>query len=211
MDSGCLHRTISAEPDENIKYLVVLLSYERLLKYYPHIKDYEFSLGDKISAQQKIKELLRQTAVFFETMPTGYEVKINSLMHDIFFVLVSECAVEGSEKTKSASDKEFEYIKSAIEFMGQKYSEDITLNDISSKMGLSTSYFSRCFKRITRISVMQYLANIRLESALRDIINENKSVTDAAFDNGFTSVKSFIELCKKVYNCTPGQYKNKYN
>ena len=75
----------------------------------------------------------------------------------------------------------------------------------------ATSYFSRCFKRITRISVMQYLANIRLESALRDIINENKSVTDAAFDNGLTSVKSFIELCKKVYNCTPGQYKSKYN
>lgn len=57
---------------------------------------------------------------------------------------------------------------------------------------------------------MQYLANIRLGSALIDIVEKNKTVTDAAFDNGFTSTKSFIELCKKIYNCTLGQYKFKY-
>ena len=91
--------------------------------------------------------------------------------------------------------------------MGEHYLENLTLGDIAAEIGLSGSYFSRCFKSITRTSVMQYLSNIRLESALRDIIFEHKSVTDAAFDNGFTSVKSFIELCKKTYNCTPGQYK----
>lgn len=188
----------------------MLLSYDKLLKYYPNLEQLEFSIGKSDSAINKITYLLSQVALYFEEKPVGYEMKINSLLHDIYFVLLSECVCENRKKTNSVSDKELEYVKNAIEYMGQNYLEDLTLNDIANKIGLSTSYFSRCFKSITRISVMQYLANIRLESALRDIVDENKTVTDAAFDNGFTSVKSFIELCKKVYDCTPGQYKFKY-
>lgn len=211
VNSGCLHRTVSPEPEKNIKYFVVLLSYERLLKYYPHIQNYRFVLTQNSAVKQKIRNLLSQAACFFETKPKGYEVKINSLLYDIYYLLVSDCAAHSTEKSQSIGDKEFEYIKSAIEFMGKKYNEEITLNDIASKLGLSASYFSRCFKKITRMPVMHYLSRIRLESALSDIVEENKTVTNAALDNGFTSVKSFIQLCKAVYDCTPGQYKAKYS
>ncbi len=210
VNHDCFHKTFTSLPDENIKYLVVLLSYDKLLKYYPNLEQLEFSISESDSAIHKITDLLNQVALYFEEKPVGYEMKINSLLHDIYFVLMSECVCENTKNTSSASDKELEYVKTAIEYMGQNYLENLTLNDIANKIGLSSSYFSRCFKSITRISVMQYLANIRLESALRDIVDENKTVTDAAFDNGFTSVKSFIELCKKVYNCTPGQYKFQY-
>lgn len=210
VNHDCFHRTFTSLPDKNNKYLVVLLSYDKLLKYYPNQEQLEFRVGESGSAIHKITDLLKQVALYFEKKPVGYEMKINSLLHDIYFVLISECVCENSKDANSASDNELEYVKTAIEYMGRNYLEDLSLNDIANKVGLSTSYFSRCFKSITRISVIQYLANIRLESALRDIVEENKTVTDAAFDNGFKSVKSFIELCKKVYNCTPGQYKFKY-
>lgn len=169
------------------------------------------SISVNLILQCTITDLLKQIARCFEEKTVGYEMKLNSLLHEIYFVLLSECAYENKKKINSVSNKDFEYVKTAIEYMGQNYLEELTLNDIANEIGLSSSYFSRCFKRITRTSVMQYLANIRLESALRDIVNENKSVTDAAFDNGFKSVKSFIELCKKVYICTHGQYKFLYN
>lgn len=210
VNHDCFHRTFTSHPDENIKYLVVLLSYDKLLKYYPNLEQFEFSISESDSARLKITDLLNQVALYFEKKPIGYEVKINSLLQDIYFVLISECVCKKRQNINYVSNKEFEYVKTAIEYMGQNYFENLTLNDIANIIGLSTSYFSRCFKSITRISVMQYLANIRLESALRDIVDENKTVTNAAFDNGFTSVKSFIELCKKVYNCTPRQYKFKY-
>lgn len=210
VNHDCFYRTFTLLPDENIKYLVVLLSYDKLLKYYPNLEQLEFSISKSDSAIDKITYLLSQLALSFEEKPVGYEMKINSLLHDIYFVLMSECVRENRQNTSSVSDKELEYVKNAIQYMGQNYLEDLTLNDIANKVGLSSSYFSRCFKSITRKSVMQYLANIRLESALHDIIDENKTVTDAAFDNGFTSVKLFIELCKKVYDCTPGQYKFQY-
>ena len=207
VNHDCFHKTFTSYPNDTVKYLVVLLSYESLLAYYPNYSRFEFVLRKSEPSEEKITDLLKQTALFFEEKPPGYEMMINSLLHGIYYVLISECICENSGKASYESSKETEYVKTAIEYMGKHHLENLTLKKISAEIGLSSSYFSRCFKSVTGTSVMQYLSNIRLESALRDIIFENKSVTDAAFDNGFTSVKSFIELCKKTYNRTPGQYK----
>ena len=201
------HRTFSEAPEKNVNYLVVLISYEQLCQYYPNIDHLEFSLKKSDCSIKQITALLAQIAEQYDRKRLGYEMKINSLLHEIYYVLISRCICKDKNNVNSISNKELEYVKLAIEYMGNNYLEDLTLKSIADSIGLSESYFSRCFKNITRTSAMQYLANLRLESALRDIIFENKSVTEAAFYNGFTSVKSFIEVCKKTYDCTPGQYK----
>ena len=187
----------------------MLLSYEKLRTYYPNIEKLEFSLQKSPGAEREIAALLGEIAENYERRQTGYEMKINSLLHEIYYLLISACICEEDNPCSSISNKELEYVKTAIEYMGAHYLEELTLKSIAEAIGLSESYFSRCFKNITRTSVMQYLANLRLEAALTEILSENKSVTAAAFDNGFTSVKSLIEVCKKTYDCTPGQYKFK--
>lgn len=201
------HRTFSDHPDENIKYLVVLLSYEKLCQYYPNREELEFCLSRSDEAKRAITGLLGRITEVFEKQETGYEMMINSLLHEIYYHLIASCICEKSDQSYTVNNKELEYVKMAIEYMGKNYLEDLTLAAIAEAVGLSESYFSRCFKNITRTSAMQYLAALRLEAALRDIVVENKSVTEAAFDNGFTSVKSFIGMCKKTYGCTPREYK----
>ncbi|HIR03348.1 MAG TPA: helix-turn-helix transcriptional regulator [Candidatus Scatovicinus merdipullorum] len=78
-------------------------------------------------------------------------------------------------------------------------------------VGLTPAYFSKYFKRITESNFTQYLNNVRLEHALQDMIYDNLSVTDAALENGFANVKSFITFCKKVYGCTPMHYKKQFS
>ena len=41
------------------------------------------------------------------------------------------------------------------------------------------------------------------------MLDNNTSVSAAALKNGFANVKSFITQCKKIYNCTPAQYKKR--
>ncbi len=41
------------------------------------------------------------------------------------------------------------------------------------------------------------------------MLENNTSVSAAALRNGFANVKSFITQCKKVYKCTPAQYKKR--
>ena len=65
------------------------------------------------------------------------------------------------------------------------------------------------YKRQTRVSFSEYLANLRLENAINDMLDKNSTVSAAALENGFANVKSFITQCKKVYGLTPAQYKKK--
>lgn len=204
VNSNHYHRTFTDVTEDNIKYLVVLLSFEKLRKYYPDIENTTFVIRE-IDTKNKICALLKNIADFYEEKTTGYELKINSLIYDLFYVLVTECSSTKAEATDD-NDVDICYVKQAIKYMEQNFKNNISLNDISSAVGLSVSYFSRCFKRITRMSAMHYLAEMRLESALREMVEKDKNVTDAALDNGFTSVKSFIELCKKTYDCTPKKY-----
>lgn len=77
-------------------------------------------------------------------------------------------------------------------------------------VGLSPTYLSKYFKSITETNLIQHLNLVRLEHALSDMLNKNENVTQAALDNGFASIKAFIETCKKVYSCTPTQFKKKF-
>ena len=96
-----------------------------------------------------------------------------------------------------------------IAYINENFKREISLDEISSVVNLSPSYFSKYFKNVTQVSFSEYLANLRLENAVNDMLNYNTTVSTAAFENGFANVKSFITQCKKVYGCTPAQYKKK--
>ena len=87
--------------------------------------------------------------------------------------------------------RDFSYAKIAISYINENSRREITLNEISSVVNLSPSYFSKYFKNVTQVSFSEYLANLRLENAMRDMISKNSTVSTAAIENGFANVKSF--------------------
>ena len=114
-----------------------------------------------------------------------------------------------SANTLTAPKRDFSYAKTAIAYINENFKREIPLDEISSVVNLSPSYFSKYFKNVTQVSFSEYLANLRLENAVQDMLNNNATVSAAAMENGFANVKSFITQCKKVYNCTPAQYKKR--
>lgn len=56
---------------------------------------------------------------------------------------------------------------------------------------------------------MHFLNVVRLDKALSDMIRNDISAKEAAENNGFSNVKSMISYCKKVYGCTPSEYKRR--
>lgn len=56
---------------------------------------------------------------------------------------------------------------------------------------------------------MHFLNVVRLNKALSDMIRNDISAKEAAENNGFSNVKSMISYCKKVYGCTPSEYKRR--
>ena len=54
----------------------------------------------------------------------------------------------------------------------------------------------------------KYLRRVRLEHAIDDLRNKKITVRQAAIENGFPNVNSFILFCKSEYGRTPAELRN---
>lgn len=100
-------------------------------------------------------------------------------------------------------------MKLSIKYLEQHYQEEISVNDLASKFGMNTSYFSTLFKKETGTTVVKYLTDIRINYACRLLKDTNNSVVDIARSVGFEDSQYFFRVFKKVKGVTPLEYRNK--
>ncbi|MGN0452294.1 MAG: AraC family transcriptional regulator [Ruminococcus sp.] len=206
-----IHQTCGKQPQQNVKYLVVLYSYNFLKAYFDDFESVCFNVENDETAKAEIKHQLDLIVKCIEEQDDFTDLKITAAMTQILIELFTKCQQERDETRPELEHEELEYAKKAIDYIKLNFRESITLGEISAHVGLTPTYFSRYFKQNTRKTFKQYLNLIRLEHALRDIQTSGISETRAAVENGFPSVKAFIATFKSVYNCTLSEYVKQYH
>lgn len=167
-----------------------------------------FDLEKDAQAYEAIRSLLAQIAQR-QDEPYSSLLTIADI-NRILYIMLSACACpRGSAAAAQEQKRDFSYAKTAIAYMHEHFRNEITLDEISGVVSLSPSYFSKYFRNVTGVSFTEYLSDLRLESALRDVTENGATISAAARDAGFANARSFITRCKKVYGCTPSQYKKK--
>jgi len=84
--------------------------------------------------------------------------------------------------------------------------EQITVEELAKKSGLSLSTFKREFKELFQTSPKEWMNQKRLERARFLLASTDKNVTEIAHEVGFDSLSHFIEFFKDNYKVTPKQY-----
>jgi AraC-like DNA-binding protein len=101
----------------------------------------------------------------------------------------------------------YERIVSAKVFIDENYQEPINLEDVSQKAFLSRFHFHRLFSQVYKRTPHQYITFKRIEKA-KDLLAENKQVTEVCNEIGFESLGSFSTLFKKEIGFEPQYYRN---
>lgn len=101
----------------------------------------------------------------------------------------------------------YQRIATAKVYIDENYQEPIDLDDISQRAFLSRFHFHRLFTKIYRRTPHQYLTQKRLDKA-KDLLAENKPVTEVCNEVGFESIGSFSVLFKKEIGFAPTYYRN---
>lgn len=211
-NSEDIHTTNIEDDNRHNRYIVVQLSYEYIREFCDKADGLSFNVDSNPKAVEKIKESLLKLVDYCENSKYQYVdlLKYSEILK-IYHILLSECSTSKKNAYISKAPSNFSYAKRVLEYIGKNYKNEISLNDMADLVGLSPAYFSKYFKNITGTSFTHYLNGIRLDYAIKDMLARNSSVTEAALENGFPNVKSFITMCKKVYGATPAQYKKHYN
>jgi len=83
----------------------------------------------------------------------------------------------------------------------------LSLQEISESVALSRTYLSQLFKKEQGIGVNAYIAEQRLQRAMRLLAETSLQNREIAAQTGFASVSYFSQVFKKRTGLTPGQYR----
>jgi AraC-like DNA-binding protein len=109
----------------------------------------------------------------------------------------------GPTYLKTEYDKE--RIIYAREYLIKHLDMPPSLSDLARAAGINEYKLKRGFKETFGNTVFGYLAETRLELAKNDLLDKKKSVSEIAFDLGYSSVQHFSNAFKKKFGVSPGK------
>lgn len=81
-----------------------------------------------------------------------------------------------------------------------------TLTELSRMVGVNRTTLSHCFCKVYGVSIFNFLRNFRLEESKRLLRAGNRSVTQVAFEVGYSQQRTFSKEFKKYFGDTPSAY-----
>lgn len=100
------------------------------------------------------------------------------------------------------------YIRKSIDYIHDNLGEDLTLDAVSSHVGLSKCYFCTKFKTETNMSFTDYLTYTRIEKSKYLLSNSNRAILDIAILIGFNSQSYFTHQFKKHTGFSPKEFRD---
>lgn len=208
VNSGELHETDYAKRTDHLLSVTMLVSYDYITKWFPDYSNYYFELEE--SEIPVIAEMCREIGKLYGEQPAFYQLSITTMLQELLYVLFTKALKTKQNPLYLKQQKQFDKVRTVIDHINENFKENLTLDKLADISGFAPAYFSRYFKLQTGTTFYSYLNHVRLHYALLELLQEKSSTTECALNNGFPNVKSFIEMFKKVYHCTPGQYKKEY-
>lgn len=103
-------------------------------------------------------------------------------------------------------DPEKTGIHKALHYIHQNFHNTIEIDELTKLAYMSRSKFFEAFKRNLGCTPSEYIIQQRVEHAAK-VLRKGKSVTQAAFDSGFSNMSHFSRRFFQRYGVTPKQFK----
>lgn len=108
-------------------------------------------------------------------------------------------------------EKSSSTIEMAKEYIRNNFSKDISLDDVSRSVNISSYYFSKIFKEETGENFIEYLTAVRIEKAKELLNNSDCSMKEICALCGYSDPNYFSRSFKKNVGVTPTEYKEGKN
>lgn len=118
--------------------------------------------------------------------------------------------VEYDDAKKQALRSEYVgRINRVLDYIEQNMDNELTLKTLAKVANFSEFHFHRIFKSIAGETLNQYIQRHRAEKAAAMLIgNPNKSITEIAFDCGFSGSAAFARVFKDYFGVSASQYRS---
>ena len=159
-------------------------------------------------AQGRALDLLQQSLALDETA-YGYELELQALLSQIWVQLLRQLE-QPSPAVPCQTDTDTQKVKKMMLFIHAHYAEKLTVPAIAAAAYCSERECYRGFQACLHQTPADYLQNIRLQAACKQLMETDVSITAIAQNCGLGSSSYFGAQFRRVFGCTPTQYRQKW-
>lgn len=134
----------------------------------------------------------------------AYQTRVNQLLDELLIMIVRQLSQQQNQRRDFP--QAFEQLE---QMLRDSLDHPWTVEEMAAVVGLGSTAFTEKVKGYSGFSPLNYLINIRIAEAIRQLRQTSKSLTDIALDTGFYSSQHFSTTFKKLTGYTPGQYRKK--
>ncbi|NSL86253.1 helix-turn-helix domain-containing protein [Chitinophaga sp. Mgbs1] len=138
----------------------------------------------------------RQTAIYCSKL---FQVEIDRQTQSTFTIFTGQ---------KTHGD---EVVRKAQTYIEDNLQEKISVEQLASLFATGRRNFDRRFIRATGNTPAEYLQRVKVESAKKTFETTRKTVNEVMYEVGYSDVKAFREVFRKITGISPLEYRNRYN
>lgn len=137
----------------------------------------------------------RQTAIYCSKV---FQIEIDRYRQSEFTIFTGQ---------KTHDD---EIVQQAQEYIEKNLEEKISIEELSSKLNVGRRNFDRRFIKATGNTPIEYSQRVKMEFAKKAFETNRKTINEVMYEVGYSDVKAFREVFRKITGMSPLEYKNKY-
>lgn len=100
------------------------------------------------------------------------------------------------------------HVQKMLRYIADHYDQKITIESVARTAGLHQNYAMRLFNRVMKVSIKQYINQLRLQHAQALLVDTETAVLDIALEAGFGSVSRFYDNFQRAFHMSPLQFRN---
>lgn len=171
-----------------------------------------FTIGDFVSPLDGIDLLVRKIVAEISDAKPGLNYMLQAYVKELIISLarqVNTSLLKISELPHPQPKPEDDQIVVLInKYLADNYTNDINLDMIARFVAKSKRSITRHYKIITGTTIIDKLLQMRLFLAEYLLTNTDKPVKTVAYEVGLSDVSYFCRQFKKVFNCSPSEYRD---
>jgi transcriptional regulator GlxA family with amidase domain len=138
----------------------------------------------------------RQTAIYCSKI---FQIEMDRQSQSAFIIFTGQ---------KQHGD---EVVKKAQAYIEKNLHEKISVEQLSSKFAVGRRNFDRRFIKATGNTPVEYSQRVKIESAKKAFETSRKNVNEVMYEVGYSDVKAFREVFRKITGLSPLEYRSRYN
>lgn len=104
-----------------------------------------------------------------------------------------------------------EIIRQAQVYIESKPEEKISVEQLAASFAIGRRSFDRRFIKATGNTPLEYAQRVKVEAAKKAFETSRKTINEVMYDVGYSDLKAFREVFRKITGISPLRYRTRYN